>query len=58
MRFLNKICQNKKAQRNKKNFIISYPPGIPIYVPGEKFCDKKFKIINEQKSIGIEIFEV
>jgi arginine/lysine/ornithine decarboxylase len=38
------------------HFIIAYPPGIPITVPGEQLCDRKVGELNALRSSGCEIY--
>ena len=38
---------NKCEGKISKDFIIPYPPGIPILCPGEIICDDTLRIINE-----------
>ena len=37
------------------DFVIPFPPGIPLIIPGEVITDKSIKLINEYINIGIEI---
>ncbi|WP_086822911.1 arginine decarboxylase [Streptomyces sp. NRRL B-24572] len=44
------------ATGTSEHFIIAYPPGIPITVPGEKLCERTLSQIDELRSSGCEIY--
>ncbi|MET7484781.1 arginine decarboxylase [Streptomyces sp. NPDC005538] len=44
------------AQGTSDHFIIAYPPGIPITVPGERLCDRTLDRIGALRSSGCEIY--
>jgi lysine decarboxylase len=37
------------------DFVIPFPPGIPLVVPGEVITEKSIDLINRYKEVGIEI---
>ncbi|KQX59348.1 MULTISPECIES: arginine decarboxylase [unclassified Streptomyces] len=44
------------AAGTSEHFIIAYPPGIPITVPGEKLCERTLSQIDSLRSSGCEIY--
>ncbi|MGW2746734.1 arginine decarboxylase [Streptomyces sp. NPDC001450] len=44
------------TQGTSDHFIIAYPPGIPITVPGERLCDRTLGEIDALRSSGCEIY--
>ncbi|MFC6598057.1 arginine decarboxylase [Kitasatospora paranensis] len=44
------------AEDSADHFIIAYPPGIPITVPGEKLCDATRDEIQALRASGSEIY--
>ncbi|WP_330288884.1 arginine decarboxylase [Streptomyces sp. NBC_00576] len=44
------------TQGTSEHFIIAYPPGIPITVPGERLCDRTLEEIGALRSSGCEIY--
>lgn len=40
------------------DFIIPFPPGIPLIIPGEVITRENINLINEYKKIGIEIMGI
>ncbi|MFI9112468.1 arginine decarboxylase [Streptomyces venezuelae] len=44
------------AAGTSEHFIIAYPPGIPITVPGEKLCERTLSQIDTLRSSGCEIY--
>ncbi|MFF3913392.1 arginine decarboxylase [Streptomyces sp. NPDC001852] len=44
------------TQGTSDHFIIAYPPGIPITVPGERLCDRTLGEIGALRSSGCEIY--
>jgi arginine decarboxylase len=44
------------TEGTSEHFIIAYPPGIPITVPGERLCDRTLGEIGALRSSGCEIY--
>ncbi|MDH6578725.1 arginine/lysine/ornithine decarboxylase [Kitasatospora sp. MAP5-34] len=44
------------TQGTADHFIIAYPPGIPITVPGERMCDRTLDELNALRTSGSEIY--
>lgn len=44
------------TQSHSKNFIIPYPPGVPLVVPGEPITEHIRKKIRDMQSSGVHIF--
>lgn len=54
-----KVCDiNKCIGKISKDFIIPYPPGIPLVCPGEVISEQSLKIINDYISNGKDIIGV
>lgn len=56
---LQKFGPRKISHVNNQDFIISYPPGIPLTIPGEKFNQDDVMLeINKKINSGINVFQV
>ena len=44
------------TQGTSDHFIIAYPPGIPLAVPGEQLCDQTLGELSALRSAGCEIY--
>ncbi len=62
---MNKHFKNKEtyfptklSTPHKNRFIINYPPGIPLVVPGEDLSLEMFERIQEYQRVGISVFEI
>ncbi|GKX32221.1 lysine decarboxylase [Vallitalea longa] len=50
-----KIQLENAAGRISGDFVIPFPPGIPLIIPGEVITTENINLINEYTDIGIEI---
>ncbi|MZD04734.1 arginine decarboxylase [Streptomyces sp. SID5785] len=51
-----RVTSEALRQGSSDHFIIAYPPGIPITVPGERLCDRTLGEIDALRSSGCEIY--
>ena len=49
---------NKKIEKIKTDFVISYPPGIPLYAPREKITKQVYTRIRKNIQNGSTVFQV
>ncbi|WP_233359604.1 MULTISPECIES: arginine decarboxylase [Streptomyces] len=59
LRTIQRTCRTTSAALTpgaSDHFIIAYPPGIPIAVPGERVCDRTLGEIDALRSDGCEIY--
>ena len=52
------INLNEAINKISKDFIVPYPPGIPIVCPGEKITCEIIKIINEYINNGLSVIGI
>ncbi|KIR02359.1 hypothetical protein P261_01174 [Lachnospiraceae bacterium TWA4] len=46
------MCIGKKS----KTYVYSYPPGIPIVIPGEKITKEAVNTVNQYMEAGIKVY--
>ena len=46
------------AEIDQSDFIISYPPGIPLYAPGEQLNESVYSKITNDLKCGINVFQL